>query len=105
MRTPMGCNLPNRRAFLRAAVATTAACASPSSPVSIAGATEGRGRELAGVIGITTGSLQHQLESGALTALTLPKFVRDELGMQLIDLNTHWLKSFDDSYVQTVREA
>ncbi len=35
----------------------------------------------------------------------LPKFVRDELGMQLIDLNTNWLESYEDSYVRRVRES
>ncbi len=62
-------------------------------------------RSLKGVIGFTTGSLTFQRENKILTALTLPKFVRDELGMKLIDFNTRWLESFDEKYVRRVRET
>ena len=60
-------------------------------------------RSLSGVIGFTTGSLSYQREKKILTALTLPKFVRDELGMKLIDFNTRWLTSSDEKYVREVR--
>ncbi len=94
----------DRRTFVAATSATAVA--------SIAGrlhceakehAAESERRLLAGIVGITTGGLNYQREHRLLTVFTLPKFVRDELGMQLIDLNTHWLDAFDESYVQRVR--
>lgn len=87
-----------RRVFLKVAAALT------YCPRFGAGAESDR-RPLDGVVGFTTGSLSTQRRRGELTALTLPKFVRDELGMQMIDFNTNWLKSFDESYVSRVRVA
>ncbi len=62
-----------------------------------------RARSLAGAIGITTGGLNHQRENKILNVMNLPEFVRDELGMQLIDLNTRWLESFDREMMERVR--
>ena len=84
------------------------ALATIASRVGVAAAAEqdraekGDRRSLAGVVGITTGGLNYQRENRKLTVFTLPKFVRDDLGMQLIDLNTRWLESYDESYVQRV---
>lgn len=55
------------------------------------------------VVGITTGGLNHQRENKILDVMSLPRFLRDELGMKLIDLNTRWLTAFDDKYIGKVR--
>lgn len=57
------------------------------------------------MIGITTGGLDFQRINRILTAFTLPAFMRDELGMQLIDFNTRWLTSYEPGYVERVRMA
>lgn len=57
------------------------------------------------MIGITTGGLDFQRINRILTALTLPAFMRDELGMRLIDFNTRWLTSYEPSYIERVRMA
>lgn len=89
----------SRREFLCRAT-SAAAVAITAQPGSGA---EKPKRSLSGMIGFTTGSLSYQREKKILTALTLPKFVRDELGMKLIDFNTRWLTSFDEQYVREVR--
>ena len=84
-----------RRDFLRTAASAAAAAVLP-----------GQDRpSLSEVIGITTGGLNHQRENAVLTVSTLPRFVRDELGMRLIDLNTRWLTSFEEGYVARARET
>jgi hypothetical protein len=60
---------------------------------------------LGGEIGLTTGSLNRQRERGILTVMALPKFMRDDLGMRLIDLNTHWVDSYEAGYLEEVRGA
>ena len=59
--------------------------------------------DLAGAIGLTTGGLNHQRRRGELTLRSLPRFVRGELGLQLIDLNSRWLEGYQSSYLQQVR--
>lgn len=96
-------NALSRREFLQTpTTGTLSVIAATSLPVI---AEESKQRSLKRVIGITTGSLDYQRENRILTALTLPRFVRDELEMQLIDLNTRWLQSYDDRYVHRVRET
>ncbi len=92
----------NRRQFLHATAAALSSSALGGANVFAA---QSERRSLAGEIGITTGGLNYQRENRILDAFSLPKFVQDELGMSLIDLNTRWLKSFDKSYVQRVRES
>lgn len=88
-----------RREYL-CATAAAAACSVLSEKALSA---DKQPSSLVGEIGITTGGLNYQREQGILTLMTLPKFVRDELGMRLIDLNTRWLKSYDETYVQDAR--
>jgi sugar phosphate isomerase/epimerase len=57
------------------------------------------------MIGITTGGLDFQRINRILTAFTLPAFMRDELGMRLIDFNTRWLTSYEPGYVDRLRMA
>lgn len=82
----------SRRSFVAAAALATASVANAGPRPS-----------LAGMIGITTGGLNYQRENKILDAMSLPRFVRDELGTTLIDLNTRWLTAFDDKYIGNVR--
>lgn len=93
----------NRREFLRSGAAGVLAGVAGTS---VRGeAAESKRRSLDGLIGITTGGLDFQRIHRKLTAFTLPRFMRDELGMQLIDFNTRWLESYDQNYVERVRLA
>lgn len=92
-------NATTRREFL--AIAGCAAGAATSRGF----ASEQSPQSLAGVIGLTTGSLQHQLDNGALNAMNLPRFMRDDLGMAMIDFNTRWLTSYEASYLAKVRDV
>ncbi|QDT93119.1 sugar phosphate isomerase/epimerase family protein [Gimesia algae] len=60
-------------------------------------------------LGITTSSLAYQLSPRAkedqITLLELPRIMRDELGMTVIDLNTSTLASTDPKYLDQVRSA
>ncbi|WP_417393081.1 sugar phosphate isomerase/epimerase family protein [Gimesia sp.] len=66
-------------------------------------------KSLAGQLGITTSSLAYQLSPRAkvdqLTLLELPRILRDELGMTVIDLNTSTLASTNPKYLDQVRAA
>ena len=60
-------------------------------------------------VGVTTSSFSPHLtaraEPGKFTLLDLPRLMRDELDMRLIDLNTSALASFDGAYLERVRAA
>jgi Xylose isomerase-like TIM barrel len=96
--------MPSRREFLQSAAATLAAShelfadAKPKQPSSLA-------RE----VGITTSSLSGHLvprpRRGKFTLLELPKILRDELDMRVIDLNTSTPASFEPRYLDKVRQA
>lgn len=92
---------PDRRDFLQ--TATGGALVAVGGCVQSGIAAERNRRPLAEVVGITTGGLNYQLENRLLTVFTLPNFMRDDLGMRLIDLNTHWLEAYDESYIERVR--
>lgn len=98
-------NPRSRRGFLRSGLAAATAAAFSHTWSSSVRGTEADPPSLAGEIGITTGGLDFQREQNILTALTLPRFVCDQLGMRLIDLNTRWLISYDDAYLQKVVKA
>jgi len=95
--------MPTRREFLQSSAAALAvshelfADAKPKpSP-------------LAREIGITTSSLSGHLvpkpRRGKFTLLELPKILRDELDMRVIDLNTSSPASFEPRYLDKVRKA
>jgi hypothetical protein len=93
----------NRRDFLRsslgcAALGAAAGIAAPSTRTA-----------LAGEIGITTGSFMRHLAperaDGKLRLLDLPKIMRDELGMKVIDLMTATLVSLEPAYLDRLRAA
>jgi hypothetical protein len=64
---------------------------------------------LAKEVGITSSSLDRHItrtgEAGLITLLDLPKFMRDELDMRVIDLNTNTLGSFEPAHVDAFRSA
>ncbi|MFQ5734027.1 MAG: sugar phosphate isomerase/epimerase family protein [Planctomycetaceae bacterium] len=97
-------NRPTRRQFLKAAAVTLALprdCFSDDN--------NKQKRSLAGEVGITTSSLSGHLvrkpARGKFTLLELPRVLRDELDMRVIDLNTSSLASFEPKYLDTVRKA
>jgi hypothetical protein len=72
--------------------------------------TKGKKRaNLAGEVGITTSSLSGHLANrpaaGKFTLLELPKIMREELDMRVIDLNTSTLGSTDPEHLEKVRKA
>lgn len=94
----------NRREFFQASLggvalgATAGAAVAPPAPGS-----------LTGEIGITTGSFTRHLSperaEGRLRLLDLPKLMRDELGLKVIDLMTATLVSLDPAYLDRLRAA
>lgn len=65
-------------------------------------------KNLSGEVGITTSSFSGHLVSvprkGKFTLLELPRILRNELGMRVIDLNTSSLASFQPAYLERVRQ-
>lgn len=64
---------------------------------------------LAGELGVTTGSFTRHLatepQSGKLRLLDLPRRLRDELGLRVIDLMTATLASMEPAYLDRLRAA
>lgn len=61
---------------------------------------------LAGYIGITTGGGFGQRKGlGKLTLLDLPNYLRDDLGISLIDINSRWFDRLDEKLLNQTREA
>ncbi len=94
----------NRREFLHGTV-TGVACAALSSQA----ADSWRTFPLAGEVGITTGSFMRHLSpearEGKLRLLDLPKIMREELDMRVIDLMTATLVSLEPDYCDQLRAA
>lgn len=65
--------------------------------------------DLAKEVGVTTssfsGHLVAQPAAGQFSLLELPRVMRDELDMRVIDLNTSSLASVDEAYLDRCREA
>ncbi len=94
-----------RRRFLKIAAATAAGavCADKA-------AAEGKvWPPVRGEIGITTGSFVRHLspaaEAGKLRLLDLPRIMREELDMRVIDLMTATLVSLEPAYLEQLRGA
>lgn len=87
-----------RREFLAAAAALAASTLRADQAVKL-------DRE----VGVTTSSFSGHLTArpgkGKFTLLELPKIMRDELGMRVIDLNTSTLASTNPPYLEKVRKA
>lgn len=98
----------DRRGFVLAS--TTAAAAALSAPLLAADpAPVKRVKELERKLGITTSSLSGHLApkptAGKITLLELPRLLRDELDLTVIDLNTSTLASQEPAYLDRVRKA
>jgi len=93
-----------RRSFL--ASTATAACLPLTSIVHSA---EKRPQPWALEVGITTSSLSGHLaakpKKKQFSLLELPKIMREELDMKVIDLNTSAFKSYDRKYLDQIRAA
>lgn len=94
-----------RRQFCQSvAVGVAVGCAAPT-PVTQAASP----KDLAGEVGITSSSLSGHLaakpKSGQFSMLELPRVMREELDMRVIDLNTSSLASMDEAYLDQCREA
>ncbi len=94
----------NRRAFLGTAVGGAALATLP-----VGGADVTKPLPLAGEIGITTGSFTRQLSptarTGKVRLLDLPKLLREELDMRVMDLMTATLVSLEPDYCEQLRAA
>ncbi|GAB4139205.1 MAG: hypothetical protein Tsb009_07970 [Planctomycetaceae bacterium] len=99
--------MTTRREFLRTSFATLAA----TQPVFAHEKPKPQKKSdlLKQAVGITTSSLSGHLsrrpQRGKLTLLELPKILRNELGMRVIDLNTSSLASYEPRYLEAVRNA
>ena len=97
----------NRRDFLT--TASTAAIAASTLRNERAAAVPKAPKEFAGALGITTGSFSRHLsaeaEPGKLVLLDLPRIMRDELDMAVIDLMTANLPSLAPDYCERFRAA
>lgn len=96
-----------RRSFLGALGSLATATFWPCRKV--AAGDESRRNPLDREVGITTSSLSGHLvpqaAKGKFTLLELPRLLRDELDMKVIDLNTSALASFEPAYLDQVRKA
>lgn len=96
-------NLP-RRAFLGTALVAAAGALVPRR-----GCAATPAASLAGEIGITTGSFMRHLSPnrapGKLRLLDLPRLMRDELDMRVIDLMTATLVDLSPAYLDALRQA
>lgn len=96
-------NLP-RRTFLGTALAAAAGALVPRR-----GEAATPTAALAGEIGITTGSFMRHLSPtrapGKLRLLDLPRLMRDELDMRVIDLMTATLVDLSPAYLDALRQA
>src|SRR5262245_629835 len=95
----------SRRTFLHSLGVLCAA----ARGLSAGGADERKADPLHREVGITTSSLSGHLVAkatrGKFTLLELPRILRDELDMKVIDLNTSSLASFEPTYLDEVRKA
>ena len=103
----------SRRAFLKAGLVSTVSVASRTLLGDESRDKDSRrdklARRLKGQIGITTSSVGSQLAGRAIgikfSLLELPRIMRDELDMRVIDLNTSSLASTKGAYLDQVRAA
>jgi hypothetical protein len=94
-----------RREFLQ----TSATVVVASSALFSTAIAKPKKNSLARQLGITTSSLSGYLAAtptkGKITALELPKILREELGMTVIDLNTSTIASTHPAYLEKLRAA
>lgn len=94
----------SRRNFLAAGTAGFVALSwNPSHT-----ADQKKDKSLDGEVGITTASISHHLgqrEPGKFLLLDLPRIMRDELDMKVIDLNTSVFPSLEPEFLDQFRKA
>ena len=94
----------NRREFLG-----TTAGGITTTALGLPAANDTKAFPLAGEVGITTGSFMRHLSpearEGKLRLLDLPKLMREELDMRVIDLMTATLVSLEPDYLDNLRAA
>jgi hypothetical protein len=102
----------DRRTFLKTggiAVAVTSSLADSLMGNEPANETAKPKPSLHGQVGIVTASCNSQLKkqstNGSFTLLELPRLLRDEVGIRVIDLNTSSFASFDRAYLDRLRQA
>jgi hypothetical protein len=98
-----------RREFLHASAVTGTAVAASNLVPLAATAKPPKKNPLARQLGITTSSLSGHIAAkptkGKMTALEMPKILREELGMTIIDLNTSTIASTQPAYLEKLRTA
>jgi len=98
----------HRRAFLRASAGLLTTGLAGGGRAA-AEQPEQQQERLRGEVGITTSSLSGHLanlpQRGKFTLLDVPRIMRDELDMRVIDLNTSTLASYEPRYLDQVRSA
>ena len=95
--------MPTRRDFLAANAAGLVAM-----PWDLSAEPQAKDKSLDREVGITTASVSQHLserEVGKFTLLDLPRILRDELDMKVLDLNTSVFPSFDPDYLDRFRKA
>lgn len=91
-------SISSRRGFLQAAMGTMI-----WAPL-LSGGAESQTREsLRGQIGITTGSFSANIRAGKFKLLELPRIMREELDMRVIDLMTATLESLEPDYLDRLK--
>ena len=99
-----------RRMFLKRAGSAVAAGATLAVPMKADDADPGEsGLQLDGEVGIVSAACHAQLigksTNGKFSLLELPRVMRDEVGIRVIDLNTSSFTTFDRSYLDELRQA
>jgi hypothetical protein len=98
-----------RRTFLQSTAVSAAATITLPRGLAGENSTTADKSRLAGEVGITTSSLSGHIASrrtkSKFTLLELPRIMRDELDMRVIDLNTATLASEEPAYLDKVRAA
>jgi hypothetical protein len=102
----------DRRRFLQTTALTTATLASGQSRIASAKPSTQQIPELANAIGIVSASAHAQLTGRAqgrtFSLLDIPRILRDELDLRVVDLNTSSFPDFskvDQSYLDKLRKA
>jgi len=102
-------NLTRRTVLKRGGLAVVAASSLVESVLGNAPAPPKPRPSLAGQVGIVSASCNSQFKkqstNGAFTLLELPRLLRDEVGIRVIDLNTSSFASSDRAYLDRLRQA
>jgi len=97
--------METRRDFLKTGALFAGAAALNGPAI----AAPGLPADVSGEIGVTTGSffshICFQPEAGKIRMLDLPKIMRDQLDMRVIDIMSRTLESFEPAYLEKMRKA